>query len=135
MEILETRLHIESWDEKPYREEPDGRKWTRAEVTLSGDGDDGGLTGGSFEALMYYRPDGTSTYVTLMRLSGALGDRSGSVVLQGQGSYDGTTARVTATVVPGSGEDGWAGVTGEVESASTHADYPYMPLTLRYNLG
>jgi hypothetical protein len=132
MEILETRMHIDSWDEKPYREEPDGRKWTRAEVTLSSDE---GLTNGSFEALMYYRPDGTSTYVTLMRLAGALGGRSGSVVLQGRGTYDGTTARVTATVVPGSGEDGLAGVTGEVESASTHADYPYMPLTLRYDLG
>jgi hypothetical protein len=131
MEILETRLHIDSWDEKPYREEPDGRKWTRAEVTLSGDE---GLTEGSFEALMYYRPDGTSTYVTLMRLAGALGDRSGSLVLQGQGTYDGTTARVTATVVPGSGEEGLAGVTGEAESLSTHADYPYMPLTLRYDL-
>jgi hypothetical protein len=125
-------MHIDSWDEKPYREEPDGRKWTRAEVTLSSDE---GLTNGSFEALMYYRPDGTSTYVTLMRLAGALGGRSGSVVLQGRGTYDGTTARVTATVVPGSGEDGLAGVTGEVESASTHADYPYMPLTLRYDLG
>jgi hypothetical protein len=132
MEILETRLHIDSWDEKPYREEPDGRKWTHAEVTLSGAE---GLTGGSFEALMYYRPDGTSTYVTLMRLAGTLGDRSGSLVLQGQGTYDGTAARVTATVVPGSGEDGLAGVTGDVESASTHADYPYMPLTLRYDLG
>ena len=129
---METRLHIDSWDEKPYREEPDGRKWTHAEVTLGG-GE--GLTGGSFEALMYYRPDGTSTYVTLMRLAGALGDRSGSVVLQGHGSYDGTTARVTATVVPGSGEDGWAGITGEAESASTHADYPHMPLILRYELG
>jgi len=32
---LETRLKIDSWDEKPYRELEDGRKFTRANVALS----------------------------------------------------------------------------------------------------
>jgi|SRR6185436_7900763 len=131
MRILETKLHIDSWDEKPYREQPDGRKWTRAEVTLTGTDD---LTSGSFESLMYYRPDGTGTYVMLMHLTGTLDGRSGSVVLQGDGSYEDGTARVTVNVVPGSGTDGLAGITGSAESRSTHADYPNMPLTLRYEL-
>jgi hypothetical protein len=131
MKTLETKLHIESWDEKPYREEPDGRKWTRAEVTLTGAD---GLESGAFESLMYYRADGTGTYVTLMRLTGTIEGRSGSFVLQGDGTYDGTTARLSATVVPGSGTDGLAGVTGSVESVSTSADYPQMPLVLRYGL-
>src|SRR4030095_2319679 len=123
MKIWETKLHIDSWDEKPYREQPDGRKWTRAEVTLTGAED---LTSGSFESLMYYRPDGTSTYVTLMHLTGTLDGRSGSVVLQGQGTDDGTTAQGNWTVVAGSGTDGLAGITGSAESVSTHADYPHM---------
>ena len=36
MRILETKLHIDSWNEEPYRTEPDGRKWTRADVSLTG---------------------------------------------------------------------------------------------------
>ena len=129
MKILETKLHIDSWDEKPYREEADGQKWTRAEVQLTGTDD---LASGTFESLMYYRPDGTGTYVTSMRLTGTLDGRSGSVMLQGDGTYDGTTARMSTTVVPGSGTDGFAGLTGSVESVSTSADYPHMPLVLRY---
>lgn len=129
MEILETRLHIDSWKEEAYREEPDGRKWARAEVSLGGAD---GLESGSFEALMYYRPDGTGTFVLFMSLAGTLGGRSGSLVLQGEGVYDPAGARVTASVVAGSGTDGWAGITGTAESASTQADYPYMPVTLHY---
>jgi hypothetical protein len=56
------------------------------------------------------------------------------VVLQGDGTYDSTTARVKVNVVPGSGTDGLAGITGSAESESTSADYPNMPLTLRYEL-
>jgi hypothetical protein len=131
MNTVEVKLHIDSWNEEPYRTEADGRKWARAEVTLTGTGE---LSSGSFEALMYYRPDGTGTYVALTRLTGTLDGRTGSVVLQGQGTYDGTVSRVTSTVVPGSGTDGLAGITGSAESVSTGADYPYMPLTLRYDL-
>ncbi|MEV4620864.1 DUF3224 domain-containing protein [Asanoa sp. NPDC049573] len=131
-EIMETKLEITSWDEKPYREFDDGRKFSRAEVTLAGTGD--GLTSGAFESLLYYRADGTSDYVSNMEITGTLGGRSGSFVLQGAGSYDGTTARITTTVVPGSGTGELAGITGSAESVSTHADYPHMPLTLRYEL-
>src|SRR6266581_4695433 len=102
---LETRLEIISWDENPYRELPDGRKFTRAEVQLKGTG--GELASGAFEALMYYRPDGTGTYVTLMSVSGTLDGRTGEL----------------------------AGLTGQGTSRSTHADYPHMPLTVEYDLG
>ncbi len=129
---METKLEITSWDEKPYREFDDGRKFAKAEVTLTGTGD--GLTGGSFESLLYYRADGTSEYVSLLEITGTLGGRSGSFALQGAGSYDGTTARFEVTVVPGSGTGDLAGISGTAESASTHADYPNMPLTIRYEL-
>ena len=131
-EIVETRLKIDSWDEKPYRELSDGRKFTRAEVALSGSGDE--LEAATFDGLMFYRADGTSSYVTLMHITATLGGRSGSFVLQGHGSFDGTTARGESTVVAGSGTAGLAGITGTAESASTHEDYPFMPLTLRYEL-
>ncbi|GIF73515.1 DUF3224 domain-containing protein [Asanoa siamensis] len=131
-EIVETKLEITSWDEKPYREFDDGRKFSRAEVTLGGTGD--GLTGGAFESLLYYRADGTSDYVSIMEITGSLGGRSGSFVLRGDGTFDGTTARGTSTIVPGSGTGELAGISGSAESVSTHADYPNMPLTIRYDL-
>lgn len=128
---METKLEITSWDEKPYREFDDGRKFSRAEVKLGGAD---GLTGGSFESLLYYRADGTSEYVSIMEITGTLGGRTGSFVLQGAGTYDGTTARVTTTIVPGSGTGELAGISGSASSVSTHADYPHMPLTIRYDL-
>jgi hypothetical protein len=131
--ITEAKLKIESWDEKPYRELSDGGKLTRADVLLSGPGD--GLTSAIFEALMFYRADGTSDYVTLMHITGTIDGRPGSFVLQGHGTYDGTTARAQSQVVPGSGTGELAGMNGTAESVSTHQDYPFMPLTLKYDIG
>ncbi|MEV4533283.1 DUF3224 domain-containing protein [Asanoa sp. NPDC049518] len=131
-EIVNTKLEIKSWDEKPYRELDDGRKFARAEVTLAGTGD--GVVSGSFESLLYYRADGTSEYVSILEITGTFGGRSGSFVLQGAGTYDGTTARILTTIVPGSGTGELAGISGTASSESTHADYPHMPLTIRYEL-
>ena len=130
---VEARLKIESWDEKPYRELGEGDKLTRADVLLSGPDD--GLTSAIFEALMFYRADGTGAYVTVMQITGALDGRRGSFVLQGHGTYDGTTARGQSHVVEGSGTGELAGLSGTAASVSTHDDYPFMPLTLNYDIG
>jgi hypothetical protein len=128
----ELKLKIVSWDESPYRELPDGSKFAKAEVVLAADEGDGK---GSFDSLLYYRPDGTSSYVCLLQLADVIEGHPGSVVLEGGGGYDGTTAEFRATVVGGSGTGDLVGASGSVTSASTHADYPYMPLTLEYELG
>lgn len=127
---LNTKLEIKSWDEKPYREFDDGRKFTRAEVAL---GAADGIDGATFEALMYYGTDGTSSYVSLMSITATLDGRSGSFVLSGTGGYDGTTAVSESTVVPGTATGDLTGLTGTVTSSSTHEDYPHMPLTLSYD--
>jgi hypothetical protein len=129
---LTTKMRIASWDESPVEEFGDGSKLTRAQVRLSG-GEEG-LTSGSAGMLAYYRPDGTSSYVTVIRLTGVLAGREGSFVLRGEGTYDGTTASGRMTVVAGSGTGGLAGISGVCESVSTHADYPFMPLALAYDL-
>jgi hypothetical protein len=131
--IMEAKLRIESWDEKSYRELDDGGKFTRADVLLAGPHD--GLTSATWEALMYYRADGTSTYVTLMHITGTVDGRSGSFVLQGHGTYDGTTAHAKSHVVKDSGTGELAGLNGTGESVSTHDDYPFMPFTLEYDFG
>lgn len=132
-ETLETRLTIESWDEKPYREFDDGRKFTTANVTLTSQ--DGPLVGeATWAALMYYAADGTSTYVGQMQFTGTLGGRTGSFVMQGQGGYDGKTARLVSAILAESGTGDLAGITGSSECVSTHADYPLWPMALSYTL-
>ena len=129
---LTTKMRIANWDESPVEEFDDGSKLTRAQVRLS-DGQQG-LASGSVGMLAYYRPDGTSSFVTVMRLTGILDGRAGSFVLSGEGTFDGTTASGQMTVVAGSGTGGLAGISGSCRSVSTHADYPFMPLTLAYEL-
>lgn len=133
MTTTDMKLEIKSWDEKPYREWPDGTKWTRAEVVLAGTDPGGQLAEGASEMLIYYRADGTSSYVTLLSLTGELDGRHGTLVLAGDGTFDGTTARGDSRVVAATGQ--LAGLTGSATSSSTHADYPYMPLTLTYDIG
>lgn len=129
---LTTKMRIASWDESPIEEFDDGSKLTRAQVRLA-DGKDG-LASGSSGMLAYYRPDGTSSFVTVMRVIGILDGRAGSFVLRGNGVFDGTTASGRMNVVAASGTGGLVGISGTCESVSTHADYPFMPLTLAYEL-
>jgi hypothetical protein len=103
-------FEIKGWDEEAYGELEGGRKLSRASVTQAFAGDIEG--DGSVEWLMCYRPDKTADFVGLQQLTGRVGDRSGSVVLQTVGTFDGTEARGDWTVVPGSGTDELAGLTG-----------------------
>jgi hypothetical protein len=134
-EQLETTIKIDSWEEKPSAEYDDGTKVAHAVVGLSdGTGDSSGdLRSGLMESVLYYREDGTSSYVGLIHLEGKLGGRSGSFTAIGDGGYDGTTASSTMRIVEGTG--GLAGITGTVSSSSTHEDYPNMPLVIAYDLG
>lgn len=129
---LETTLEIKGWDENPYEEYDDGSKLTRADVTLA-EGPDG-LGPARSQSLMYYRPDGTASLVSLMHVTGTIDGRTGSFVLAGTGTYDSSTARVGTTVVEGSGTGDLTGISGTAESVSTAEDYPHMPLKLTYDL-
>ena len=128
---IDTKLEIKSWDENPYREFEDGRKFTRAAVELGGND---GIESATFDSLMFYRADGTSSYVTLMQVNATFDGRTGSFVLQGTGGYDGTSASSQSTVIPGSGTGELAGLTGTLTSVSTHDDYPNMPISLTYTI-
>jgi hypothetical protein len=132
-QTIETKLKIESWDEQTTSEFADGTKISKADVILNGD--DGVVTAGRFQSLLFYRADGTSDFVVLMRVEATLGGHSGAFVLSGAGGYDGTTASQELAIVDGSGSDGLRSIGGSAISESTHQDYPYMPLRLDYDLG
>ena len=87
--------------ENAYVELEGDAKLTRASV---GQGFTGDLEGeGSVEWLMCYREDKTAEFVGLQRFVGRLGSRSGSFVMRTQGSFDGSEAKGSLTVVAGSG--------------------------------
>jgi Protein of unknown function (DUF3224) len=130
---LTIRPEIKKWDEQAYGELPSGEKFARASVLTSGEEGFAGET--SSEMLLWYRPDGTSVYVGFQRFAGTLDGKDGAFTVQLTGGYDGTTASSTGAVLAGSGTGDLAGITGEVSSTSTHADYPHMPITIRYELG
>jgi hypothetical protein len=130
---LETRLKIESWDEKPYRELDGGAKFSRANVALSV-AEERIEARATWDALLYYAADGTSSYVGLMHVEGRLGDRTGSFVLEGTGAYDGTEARGESSVVTATASGELRGLRGTATSVSTHDDYPFMPLVLDYDV-
>jgi hypothetical protein len=120
-----------SWDETPYAELDGAAKMTRASIRWTLDGD---LRGdASTEMLMFYADDGTAHYVSLDRVSGSLGDRSGTFVLRGVGSYDGSEARATLTVLPGSGTGELKGLRGEGAAGAGHGNTS--ALKLSYQLG
>jgi hypothetical protein len=131
MNTLTTTITIDNWDEQPTQEPDDGTKVAHAVVTLTGGND--GLGSGHMESVLYYAADGSSSYVSLLRLEAELGGRSGAFTAIGEGSYDGTTASGTMRIVEGTGD--LQGISGTVTSDSTHEDYPHMPLVIDYDLG
>lgn len=133
-DTLETTITIDSWDEQPTQELPDGTKVAHAVVALTNEAGEGDLlSSGLLESVLYYRADGTSSYAGVIRLEGRLGGRTGAFTAIGEGGFDGTTASSTMKIIEGTGE--LVGITGTVASSSTHDDYPNMPLVVEFDLG
>lgn len=124
-------FELKSWDEEPYDEIEGGGKLTRAVVTQGFTGDIEG--DGAVQWLMCYRPDGTADFVGLQRVTGRVGGRSGSFVLQNTGTFDGKQATGPWSVVPGSATGELRGLSGQGEFGAPHG--PKASYTLDYDLG
>ena len=119
------RFAIKSWDEKPYSEGADLPRLTRASVdkTYTGDID----AEGHVEYLMMYRPDGSATFVGLERITGRIGDRKGSFVLQRTGKFEDGQAKESYSVLAGSATGDMRGLTGEGTSSVGHGmEHPFI---------
>jgi hypothetical protein len=108
---LSGEFEITGWDEATYEERDGGRKLTRASVGQDLRGDMAGS--GRAEWLMSYQDDGTARFVGLQRLEGTIVGRTGTVVVESIGDFDGKKAKGRWTVVPGSGTAGWTGMKGK----------------------
>ena len=124
------RFAIKSWDEKPYSEGEDLPKMTKAAVTKTLTGDIDGE--GHVEYLMMYRSDGSATFVGLERITGRIGGKAGTFVLQRTGVFESGQAKESYSVVPGSATGNLSGLRGDGTSGVGHGmEHPF---TLNYEL-
>lgn len=123
-------FEITAWDEKPYEEFDGGRKLTRAQVKKSFHGDIEGDS--SVEYLMIYGEDGSAHIVGMERIVGRVGERSGSFVLQHEGTFADGIVKITLVVVPGSGTEALRGLSGNGAFIVGHTS-PF-PITLDYTI-
>ena len=116
---------IVSWDEEPFDEPECGSKLTRAHVKKSFEGDLSG-TGNLMYVMTYL--DGGASFSGFEKVAGSLGGRTGTFVLRHTGSYDGEKATTECEVVPGSGTDELAGLSGTGRFSAGHAEEHEMTL-------
>lgn len=101
---------VKSWNEKPYSEIDGQPKLTHAEVVYAYHGD---LEGeGKIDYLMCYSSNNIAYFIGYEQVTGRLGDRSGSFVLQHNGTFEGGAVKDTLTVVPGSATGDLSGLRG-----------------------
>jgi hypothetical protein len=124
------RFSIKGWDEKPYNEGEGLPKLTRASVTKTFTGDIEAES--SVEYLMMYRSDGSAMFTGLERVTGRIGDKSGTFVLERTGVFEGGQAKESYSVVPGSGTGQLSGLSGEGNSSVGHGSD--LPFSLSYEL-
>ena len=121
---------IVSWDEEPFDETEGGPKLTQAHVKKSFEGD---LTGtGNLVYVMTYLDGGSASFSGFEKVVGSLDGRTGSFVLRHTGSYDGEKATAKCEVVPGSGTDELAGLSGTAGFSAGHAEE--REITLEYEV-
>jgi hypothetical protein len=74
---------------------------------------------------------GSAGYVAMERVTGTLGGRQGSFALQHSGTMDKGAQSLSVTVVPGTGTDGLAGLSGTMDIRIEGGQHFYI---LRYSL-
>ena len=98
-----------TYEEEPY-DDRDGTVLGRIHIARTFEGD---LEGESSAELLTARTEaGSAAYLALDRISGRLGDRTGSFVLSHHGTVSAAGAATAASVVPESGTGELAGLRG-----------------------
>lgn len=111
---VSAKFAIERWDESHFDKRNHVPKVTRAVVDKQYAGDiDGSST---TEWLMVYAEDGSAKFVGLERISGFVGGREGSLVLQHVGMFEAGAAKGVLDIVEGAGS-------GELRTASGTGEF------------
>jgi hypothetical protein len=107
-------FEITGWEQTPYDEPTDGPPLARASVKKVYRGEIEGES--TAELLMCQCADGSAGYVAIERVTGRIGERAGTFVLQHGATRDSAgAANSLGVVVPGSGTGELRGLRGNVE--------------------
>ena len=128
-------FEFKAWDEKTWEgktaRDIKGAKLTHATISNAYHGDIEGTS--ASQILMVYDENDHAVYSGLEKITGTLGGKSGSFVLQMTGKFDGGVASGDFTVVPGSGTSALKGLSGKGSfAAQLHVNNT--PWTLDYTL-
>ncbi len=107
---LEGIFQVTGWDEKPYSEESDGSKLTKAQVTQTYTGSIKGSS--QVEYLMAYISDKSAVFVGIEKVSGSINGKSGSFIIQHDGKFESGVASSNFVIVAGSGRGELSGIEG-----------------------
>ncbi|MFL5713146.1 MAG: DUF3224 domain-containing protein [Chloroflexota bacterium] len=103
-------FEVQPGAETPIEETGDGLRVTHATGTQRFSGDIEGE--GSIDWLMCYLPTKSARFVGLQRITGTIGGRRGSVILEATGHHDGTGSSSTWSVIEGTGTGELTGIRG-----------------------
>lgn len=107
-------------EEKPYSEVIEGPKLTKGNYIMEYNGELQGK--GELQELKCYLTDSLATVYGFERITGSIGDQSGSFVLEHVGKYENGVLSSRRSVVQGSGTGELAGIKGEVNFESGSAE-------------
>jgi Protein of unknown function (DUF3224) len=121
-------ITVHKYEPSAYHEPSEGPTLTRIHVEESFSGDIAGH--GEVEFLQAGQADGSASFVGIERVTGQVGGRQGTFLLQDAGTVEGQVVSGDWFVIPGSGTGELAGLRGEGgfranlgEGAQIHLDY------------
>jgi hypothetical protein len=101
---------VSGMKDEPYDELDGGRKLTRATGDQAYTGD---ITGhGAVQWLMAYRGDGTARFLGLWHVTGSIGGRNGSFVMECVGDFDGKASEGALSILDPLGTGDLTGMHG-----------------------
>jgi hypothetical protein len=122
-------LKIKHGKQIPFSEIAGGPKLTKGSFISAYHGE---LQGeGVLEELKCYFTDAFATVYGLERITGRIGDKSGSFVLEHLGKFEHGILTSKRTVIPGSGTGDLQGIRGEIDFTSGSAEE--FPITFTYS--
>jgi len=124
MTQLEGTFRVVSWDEERYDAAPGQPKFTHTRVVRELAGAIEGEA--SICYLMVHRPDESANFVGLATVTGAIGDKSGSFVMQDVGATENGIEKGRWVILPGLGSGALRDVRGDGHFASTEDGASYL---------
>lgn len=117
MKIVEGVFQITGWNEESYSEGDDGVKQSYAKVSQNYSGAIDGTS--TVHYLMSYQSAGSALFTGFETLTATIEGKTGTVVIQHNGTFEQGVASSSFVIVPGSGNEQLAGLTGSGSFRST----------------